>query len=546
MGEPGAAVELRDACARVTAFRDCFRGGSVELLPVPDPQGKGAARLFITWAPDSLAFPARLFRWDEPSSPRTERCVSPPIPAGDMGLEGPAAAGRMLGSGDIDGDDVADIAILMGPDASNPREVRIVRGGQGPAIRILLPCTGTLDEASAAFVGDLDGDGAVDLGISWWQGEDRVPRLAGIHILLSRPLSGLRGPIRLEEIATAGFGAHLSFAQGAVRLSFAGCGDLDGDGFGDLAVASSRMATIVRGCSFWPEEQIILPADAPCGTVSSVILYDRRLLDPPHLLCSRQGDSTGLLIAFPARTADRGRSGAILAVTADEVLDPPAGGFIEARERFTDGRNGWTIGESLSPAGDFDGDGFQDILTACSDPDGDIEWCLLFGGEGFFERPSEKVGIGRVEEVLLAGPPSKSLQIRVPAGAPIDGDGYSDLILPFEEAGRLGAFLVSGGSRRIEAGGTGARFRRGDASQDGAWDLGDAIVILAHLFAGTTPPDCLDAADSDDDGHLTLADALLILDFLFRGSAPFPAPLTCGPDCTAAGLGCDRYVPCAP
>jgi hypothetical protein len=63
-------------------------------------------------------------------------------------------------------------------------------------------------------------------------------------------------------------------------------------------------------------------------------------------------------------------------------------------------------------------------------------------------------------------------------------------------------------------------FVRGDASGDGAVDVGDVVHILNYLFKGQTAPDPLGAADANCDGEVNLADAIYILNYLFRDGPP--------------------------
>jgi hypothetical protein len=84
-----------------------------------------------------------------------------------------------------------------------------------------------------------------------------------------------------------------------------------------------------------------------------------------------------------------------------------------------------------------------------------------------------------------------------------------------------------------------APFLRGDADDDGALTLTDAVAILAHLFRGGSEPACLDGADADDSGRLSITDAIAVLNRLFRGAAALPAPYPePGQDPTPDGLGC--------
>ncbi len=94
------------------------------------------------------------------------------------------------------------------------------------------------------------------------------------------------------------------------------------------------------------------------------------------------------------------------------------------------------------------------------------------------------------------------------------------------------------------ASGVEPEFRRGDASNDGAVDVSDAVVILGHLFLGWSV-DCRDAADVDDSGSLTISDPINVLAYIFSGGAPPPppGPIDCGPDPSLDPLECN-FPPC--
>ncbi len=68
------------------------------------------------------------------------------------------------------------------------------------------------------------------------------------------------------------------------------------------------------------------------------------------------------------------------------------------------------------------------------------------------------------------------------------------------------------------------KLARGDANRDHAVDLGDAVFLLFHLFAGGAAPSCAAAADADADGGLGISDVVSVLGFLFL-FGPAPAPL---------------------
>jgi hypothetical protein len=94
-----------------------------------------------------------------------------------------------------------------------------------------------------------------------------------------------------------------------------------------------------------------------------------------------------------------------------------------------------------------------------------------------------------------------------------------------------------------------ARFRRGDANADAAWDIADAVFVLRYLFQAGPAPTCLDSADIDDGGRLDISDAVALLRYLFSGGWPPSAPFldgcgACGFDPSVDALDCASYAPC--
>ncbi len=102
--------------------------------------------------------------------------------------------------------------------------------------------------------------------------------------------------------------------------------------------------------------------------------------------------------------------------------------------------------------------------------------------------------------------------------------------------------LDADGDGVLDSCGSSPTFRRGDANLDNLSDLGDAVTILAHVFAGGAA-ECLDAADVNDDGGVDVADPVFLLSHLFGSGPPSPppGPVDCGVDPTAdsgVDLGC--------
>ena len=83
-------------------------------------------------------------------------------------------------------------------------------------------------------------------------------------------------------------------------------------------------------------------------------------------------------------------------------------------------------------------------------------------------------------------------------------------------------------------------FVRGDVSGDGRIGLADALLLLAHLFAGSEAA-CPLAGDVNDDEALSLEDVIGLLGYLFAGGLPPPPPFpNVDVDPTPGGLPCGK------
>jgi hypothetical protein len=88
-------------------------------------------------------------------------------------------------------------------------------------------------------------------------------------------------------------------------------------------------------------------------------------------------------------------------------------------------------------------------------------------------------------------------------------------------------------------------FRRGDANDDGTFDISDAVFILGFLFMGSEGPSCEKAADTNDDGAMDISDGVFLLAYLFLGAKAPNEPLKmCGLDPTGDNLSCQAFVRC--
>ncbi len=144
-------------------------------------------------------------------------------------------------AGDFDGDHHVDVAVAL-----SSRGVIVFHGSPtGPATTLLQTLVGASpvdagthsSHAIALSAGDLNGDGRADLAVGWSTEFSMGPGLAGVTGLVTVTLG-----------SAAGLGTSPAYTFVGPRTNGSGfgesialCGDINGDGFGDLAVGARGM-----------------------------------------------------------------------------------------------------------------------------------------------------------------------------------------------------------------------------------------------------------------------------------------------------------------
>jgi len=420
---------------------------------------------------------------------------------GGGGLEGALGAGDRLGTGlagigDLDGDGVPDLAALAESDGISRAAVWILFLEADGSVKSFRKHGGLVGSALAS-VGDLDGDGLVELVLG--QPEDPPTTRGAVEVLFLASDGSLRARQKIDE-ASGGFPGPLP-NRGEFGRAVAGLGDLGSDGARELAVATGAG-------DIW-----ILSLGAS-GTVLATSFIpsfgaDLRwsLAGPGDL----DGDGVPDLVAGAPLDDDGGtdRGAAwVLFLASDGSLagtrkiSQTQGGFGGALS------NGGRFGFALGAAGDLDGDGTPDLVAGAPDDldnEAGAAWVLHLGPDGGVR------GQGKLSDVpggFLAGTldPEDHFGRALATLGDLDGDGVLDLAVGASGDDDGGLQQGALWNLHLRADGSVAhatKVAEGAGSFAGLLDPGDELgACLAALgdLDGDGTPDLAAGAPRDDDG----------------------------------------------
>jgi hypothetical protein len=465
---------------------------------------------------------------------------------GDGALEAgqriPIDAG-MLVAADLDGDGLTDLAA----DAGGRVSVLWNEGGRRFGPEASFPCSPELNwicggELAFLLPGDFDGDGLLDLVAL--QGCEAVPLLHTSRRSFS--LASVSEFIPKEPEEEGGERICKFRVAGAVT------GDLDGDGFTDIAAAAGYSVWVARnpaGTGIFIPEGLY---DSGDETMEGLAIGD---LDGDGTLDLASANCTDIVVHLNRNGFERNRvsvDGCFRKIAIGDLNGDGNQDMAICNDSWSEEAEGfgllWGLGGGAFASGaplyvhgpcfnlklgDMDGD--RDIDIAALQPFG--LGLLVNNGRGAFEveylRPGSSPYFQALED--------------------LDGDGARDPVVSM--ASSLWILWNDPRPRSLDRNGDSipdecqspenpVRFRRGDVNGDGTMDLSDPICILFYLFGGQTIP-CLKAADIDDTGALDISDPIRLLGALFLGTLPPSAPYPgCGWDPKPDGLSCERSDAC--
>ena len=337
-------------------------------------------------------------------------------------------AGRVAGrlNTDLNGDGYPDLAVAA-PSSSAVAE----RAGQvfvylgGPAMAtspaVVLSSTKTYDAfgASVAMVGDVNGDGYGDLLVRTDGDQSTIGRTPTPRVLLY-----YGGPTLHAEPDVTLVGGVVNDENGAA----AGIGDIDGDGYDDIAFGGSD--SDVNHTSISALRVEIHRGGPTLGGAAHLKMFGqvwegqipgRGLGDFFGSSLAGAGDVNGdgypdvVIGAHQSNETDGNKvrvyfGGPAMDDVADVTLAAGAG-------------NALLYGYSVAIPGDLNGDGYDDIVIGGPDSNGypgfPLSRALIhFGGSSIHSSP---------DVTIMSAVPTENFAATVAAAGDVNGDGYDDL-----------------------------------------------------------------------------------------------------------------------
>jgi hypothetical protein len=427
-------------------------------------------------------------------------------------------------AGDVNGDGHADVVVgaHQAGDGGSREGVALVFLGSPQGLEPAPAWTAEADQGNAglgwsvATAGDVNGDLFADVVVSAsrWDGAFPDEGLARVYLGSASGLAPAPAWSAEGGQATAAFGQSVALA-----------GDVNGDGYSDVAVGASLIDAGEDG-----EGRITVYHGGPTGLQATP---GRTLLGTPTpsrfaARVAAAGDVDGdgysdLLVGTPlwdGAFVDAGR--------VDLHLGGPDGPGLASAWSVEGDRDGAELGTAFAGAGDVDGDGYSDVLV------GAPRWADTLGDQGAaYLYAGSALGLAATPAwTWTSDTAAARLGTAVSTAGDVDGDGYSDVLVgaPGWSDGtstggralaflgsRLGlstspAWILDGTAAGDELGA--AVSTAGDVNADGFSDVlvgapfasrgetneGAALVFLGSLAGLATTP--LVVLESDEPGAL--------------------------------------------
>jgi hypothetical protein len=270
---------------------------------------------------------------------------------------GDSFGSAVASAGDTNGDGFSDL--IVGANAATPGQVAVFYGSPmgistSPDFTLLGESANEAFGAALAGIGDGNGDGFADVVIGVPNAGRGLPGLSGAALVHLGASDGLS---RVPSFTVRG-----STFQDFLGNAVASAGDINGDGYADLAIGARGFSS--SGNSAAGQVRVFLGGAAGFADPPHVVVNgDAALLQlGSALTCAGDANGDGfsdLAIGVPyASPAGRSSAGQVIVYRGSR--DGFAGSVPERLDGPLDGAN---FGTAIAGVGDVDGDGFAELAV---------------------------------------------------------------------------------------------------------------------------------------------------------------------------------------
>jgi cysteine-rich repeat protein len=396
-------IQVDDTCG-VAGYRSC---------PFPSPDASSLGLTGTNWRPATdLAISAtppvgRRYFW-------RVRAAAPDGRPGDWSVIRYVDVGRV--ANDFDGDGRSDLAVgapATDRDGTNPGHVRVYLGGDPfDGTADLLPAGEAANDmfgASVAGAGDVNADGFADLVVGAPHASGAAADSGRLYLFL--------GAATLD--ATADLVVDGQAAGDLFGTSVAAAGDLDADGFADVAVGAPGSGAAAPGAG----RAYVLRGGTPPDGAFDMTLDGEAAGDALGTAVSGAGDLDAdgfadLAVGAPGADGAGDAAGRVYVLLGRATLDTVADIVLEGSAA------GDALGVAVAGAGDVNGDSYEDLLAGADRSGGAATGAgralLWLGGP----VPGTTPALTPVGEASRDG-----FGAAVAAAGDGDGDGLADMLV---------------------------------------------------------------------------------------------------------------------